>query len=140
MSIVLVGSNSFNSRILLEIDQSPAVVVAEGPRGEPELSVRVTSPPARHALEVRANRPLTGGAHVHPTPDSVEVYWHQTRVVHARRWGTNIRLELDFRPLGLAIFSDDTALHLGSGRLSGNTITTPGVGIRLATGSTAKPQ
>jgi len=126
---VLIGSDT-----PLKIDTSQAIRVSTDEHGTPKVSANIEAPPADRPLRIESNVATTHGAEVETNADMVRVRLNGDPVIEARRIGDSIHLVLDLRPLGLSIYSDDQALHLGASVLVGNTIRTSGAAIILSTG------
>lgn len=135
MNSVLVGTNLFiDCETPLAIDHVPVIQIAENGDGSLHLSMEVKSPPARQPVLVRANTALSHATAVTADRDSIEVRVSGQSVLQARRVGEVVHLRIDLRPVGLFVYSDDRALHVGTSRLEGNTMTKAKTGIMLATG------
>lgn len=134
MSDIVVGTNVFaDCEVPLAIDGTPVIHVAIDQNDQLKLSVQVNAPPAKQILRIVSNVVHAGDATVAEAKNSVEVRSGGSRVVAAKRVGDAVEVELDLRPLGLFIFSDDRALHVGASVLSGNTMTGSKTGIALST-------
>lgn len=134
MSSIVVGTNVFaDCEVPLAIDGSPAIQVTIDETEHLRLSVHLNAPPAKHALRITSNVVERGEATVSETPDSIEVRSAGTTVITARRVGDRVQVQIDLRPFGLYIFSDDRALHVGTSVLSGNTMAGARTGISLST-------
>lgn len=137
MSSIVVGTNVFvDCETPLEIDRAPLIQVSTDAAGDLRLTVQINSPPANRPLRVNSNVVEVGDAVVSKAADSVEVHSSGSTIVAARRVGDVVHVRLDLRPLGVFIFSDDRALHVGASVFSGNTIAGARTGIALATSST----
>lgn len=132
MSIVVLGSNTFiDCEKPLVIDERPVFQVSTGERGALRVSLDVASP--RGHIEVATNVTTSEETEVLPAPDSVMVRFRGERVVNVRRVGEMLQVDLDLRPLGISIYSDEKALHLGSSVFVGNRIEKSAQGIVLST-------
>ena len=135
MSRFVMGTNTFvDCEIPLMIDSSPAVLISRDSHGALQVSLEIKSPPANHPLFVRSNVAESEGAEVSAERDAVFVRFAGKSVAEVRDVAGVIHLSLDLRPLGLSIYSDDKAFHLGASILSGNTIINARTGILLSTG------
>ena len=134
MSIIILGSNTFiDCEKPLVIDQRPVFQVSTDKRGALQISLDVASPPARQLIKVAENVVTSEETEVLPAPDSVMVRFRGEKVADVRRVGEMIHVDLDLRSLGISIYSDEKALHLGSSVFSGNTIQKSAQGIVLST-------
>jgi hypothetical protein len=131
MTSIVVGTNVFvECDTPLVIDGVPAIQISRDD-GMLELSVEVSAPPARHPVRVSENAAVSADTTVSARRESVDVFVSGEPIVRAQRVGGVTHLRLDLRPVGLFIYSDDEALHLGASVLTGNTIR---AGINLSTG------
>lgn len=136
MTDIVVGTNMFaDCDVPIAIDGLPAIQIAIDESDRLRVTVQLDAPPAKRALRVASNVVQIGEATVIETPDSVEVRSAGSTVIAARRVADVVEVDLDLRPFGLFIFSDEQALHVGTSVLSGNTMSGAKTGIALSTGA-----
>ncbi len=128
-----LGTNRFiDCERVLVIDETSVLTLEEAAGGRLLASFKVPSPPARQPVEVRGNEVFAGPVLVESPNNAVVVLMGESTLLSARRAPEGYEVKLDLRPSGLAIYSDDTALHIGGSVLSGNTFRAE-TGIRLST-------
>ena len=133
MMEIRLGTNRFiDCDRVIEIDGHPLFTLTKRSDGSLALSVELTSPPALQEIRIQDNRVLSGPVQIDSADHVLSLRLTDHRLLGARSSNDTLEVTLDLRPLGLAIYSDGAALHLGASILSGNTFRAK-TGIQLST-------
>lgn len=136
MTTVLLGSNSFvDCQTLVAFGQHQLLSVATDP-----LRVTLSTPPdlpsgrAVHVLENEKGPASSTHARLVTSDNSVAIFWDSVPLLIAILLDSankTVSLRLDLRPLGIGLFDDSSALHIGMNHFSGNRITGSSAAIVL---------
>jgi hypothetical protein len=134
MKEIRLGTNRFvDCDHAIEIDGHPLFTLAKRADGSLALSVDLMSPPALQKIRIKENRILSGPARIESADRDLTLRLGDHRLLAARPSNDAVDVMLDLRLVGLAIYSDGSALHLGASAFSGNTFRAK-TGIQLSTG------
>ncbi len=135
MTEIRLGTNRFvDCDRVIEIDGLPLFTLTIGADGGLALSVELSSPPALQEIKIEDNRIVSGPAQLDVVDGRVRLSMGGHRLLEAKSSLDSVEVALDLRPLGLGIYSDTTALHIGASIFSENTFRVK-TGIRLTTRS-----
>lgn len=131
MTTLLVGTNRFeNCETLLAHRGVPVLRVEATSAG---LVLDLQTPQDAKPLRIERNVVTDGDASVICAARLVTVVANGTPLLHAAQLLEHeVLVDLDFRPLGMAIYSDATGLHIGGSTLAGNTVKGARVAISLS--------
>jgi hypothetical protein len=134
MMEVRLGTNRFvDCDRVIEIDGRSLFTLAKRADGSLALSVELMSPPARQEIRIEDNKVVSGSAQIDSTGRDLDLRLADHRLLAIRPTNDTVEVALDLRPVGLAIYSDGTALHFGASVFSGNTFRAK-TGIQISIG------
>ena len=133
MKSVFVGSNEFvgcadfisiKGKSLFSFGSSPAPTTVE---------LSIPSPKYGTEIRVSHSNAATMTEHLLTTVKAAEfrVTWDGQKIFSAVFAGNEILVEMDFRSLGLDIWTESGVLHIGQARLSKNRFNHAGTGISI---------
>ncbi len=96
-----------------------------------KLTFKVDSPPANTAIEVEDNEVKKGNVEINAEKHSASISLDNTKLIEVVLRNDTAIIQLDLRPLGLHVYSDKNALHIGGAQLSYNTIRECKTGIAI---------
>ena len=109
-------------------EQWPTVADVRSGRHAPPKWVRI--------CRVEQNEVVEGNAQLKLTADTtILVLGNETLLSVRVDNENNAFVDLDLRPVGLAIYTDETALRIGNSHISGNTFRVTGAAIRVPFGN-----
>ncbi|HAO94064.1 MAG: hypothetical protein A2X93_08970 [Deltaproteobacteria bacterium GWC2_56_8] len=136
MKRAILGSNTFE-------DCGNIIIVFGTPLfsytidGQVKLSFKVLSPPANTPIHIENNDKIAGNVTVKADDKSASISLNLPESKAANKLidlsidnGT-AHINLDLRPLGLNIYSDKNAFHVGGSQLSGNVFKNCANGIAI---------
>ena len=122
MSRIVIGTNVIE-------DCGNAIIISGNPlfsyRIEKEtilFSFMVSSPPANTEIQIKDNVIQKGTVTLRADSKSVVVKLDNSLLIELLREGDTAHVNLDLRLIGLHIYTDKTALHVGGSQLSQNII------------------
>ena len=132
MKIELGGNVFEECETPISIGENHLFDISPRANGTIVVSLDVPSPPAAIRILVRENLVQEGAVEVRSDLVSLSLLLRITLVLHVRRQPeATFVVDLDLRPAGLSIFTDEAGLHLGTALLARNHIRGCKVGIRL---------
>ena len=87
-----------------------------------KISFSIYSPPAKIAIQVEDNLKMKGDVEVKTGKNYAAVKMGKKKLLELSIEGDTAVINLDLRPLGLHIYTDLNALHVGGAQLSQNII------------------
>ncbi len=130
---VFVGTNKFvECGVIISLQGTP---LFSFPAVQPELVLEVSMQAPAIGKRLKGSSAKSRG-----TPKDlafrtggtrVEALWKKTRLLSAELLDDGIHVELDLRPIGLAVWTDRGALHIGGSELVNNVIERSGTGIAI---------
>jgi len=130
---IFVGSNEFVD--CTDIISIGGTSLFSFSRVEPSLliTVSIPAPALGIRLEARDNVPVTmkDDFRVDAGASRVEAFWRGTSILLAEHRPEGVRVEFDFRPLGLDLWTENGALNIGGSKLVNNRIQHAGTGIAI---------
>lgn len=131
MKRTLLGSNVFEDcENILIISGTPLFSYKIEPGG-PKISFNLSSPPAKTAIQVEDNLKKKGKVEVKTKKNYATVKMGKKMLLELSTEGETVVINLDLRPLGLSIYTDLNALHVGGSQLSQNIIKQSRNGISI---------
>ncbi len=122
MSRVILGTNTIEDcKTVMTISGTPLFSYRVEPDGV-KLSFKILSPPANTEIRIEGNVIDRGNVAVKADQSSVTINHGNVKLLHLSIEGETAVVHLDLRPLGLRIYTDSNALHVGSSQLSQNII------------------
>ncbi|MEW6213599.1 MAG: hypothetical protein AB1478_00100 [Nitrospirota bacterium] len=122
MSRVILGTNLIEDcGTVMTISGTPLFSYKVEP-DEVKLSFNIPSPPANTEVRVEDNVICRGNVVVKADQNSATISHGDVKLLHLSIEGDTAIVHLDLRPLGLRIYTDSNALHIGSSQLSQNII------------------
>lgn len=122
MSRIVIGTN------VIEDCENP-VIISGNPlfsyRMEKEsllFSLNISSPPANTEIRIKDNEIQKGAVSLEANSKSVAVKLESSPLIELLMDGETAQVNLDLRPLGIHIYTDKNALHVGGSQLSQNII------------------
>jgi hypothetical protein len=131
MTTFLLGTNRFEECETVLAHQGTPVLRAwiEGQ----QLFVNLRTPDGTMPLHVEKNEVLSGDASVVQSSTQVSVIVDKTLVLHASKLEADeVLVSLELRPLGVAIYTDASGLHIGQSLLAGNSVRGARVAVALS--------
>jgi len=131
MNRIQLGSNLFEDcENVLIISGTPLFSYKVEPGGI-KLSFNVYSPPAKTAIQVEDNLKKKGDVEVEIGKNYAVIKIGKKKLLELSVEGDTAVINLDLRPLGLHIYTDPNALHVGGTQLSQNIIKQSRNGISI---------
>ena len=133
MTTVVLGNNRIeNCAHVLSVGGDPLLSVGMQ-EGQPVVNISLTPAHDGTLVQVRDNEVVEGPLVVEHEEGCVRIVQDRLTVVHARVAGDDsIEIAIDFRQLGLNVYSEPGVLHVGGARLSGNVIGNCTTAINIA--------
>jgi len=133
MTTLVIGSNRFEDcEHVFAMRGTP--LFSAGIRGDqPVVTLSLQGAASSGSIQVRDNTVVEGPLVVESDPGgSTRVRSGESTVVHAKLEGENtLRIMVDFRPIGLNVYTENGALHVGGATLSGNILRGCEIAINL---------
>ena len=131
MKRILLGSNLFEDcENVLIISGTPLFSYKIAPDGL-KISFSISSPPAKTSIQVEDNLKKKGDVEVKTEKNYVAVKMGKKKLIEMSIERNTAVINLDLRPLGLSIYTDPNALHVGGSQLSQNVIKQSRNGISI---------
>ena len=131
MKRILLGSNLFEDcENVLIISGTPLFSYKIAPDGL-KISFSISSPPAKTSIQVEDNLKKKGDVEVKTEKNYVAVKMGKKKLIEMSIERATAVINLDLRPLGLSIYTDPNALHVGGSQLSQNVIKQSRNGISI---------
>lgn len=131
MSRVILGTNIIEDcNTVMTISGTPLFLYRVEPDGV-KLSFNILSPPANTEIRIEGNVIDRGNAVVKADQNSVTISHGDVKILHLSIEGDAAIVHIDLRPLGLRIYTDSNALHIGGSQLSQNIIKKCANGIAI---------
>lgn len=122
MKRILLGSNIFEDcENILIISGNPLFTYKIAPDGL-KISFSISSPPAKTSIQVEGNLKKKGDVEVKTGKNYASIKMGKKNLLELSIEGDTAIVNLDLRPLGLSIYTDPNALHVGGSQLSQNII------------------
>jgi len=122
MKRILLGSNLFEDCENVLIISGTPLFSCKMEHGGLKISFNVYSPPAKTAIQVEDNLKMKGDVEVKTGKNYAAVKMGKKKLLELSIEGDTAVINLDLRPLGLHIYTDLNALHVGGAQLSQNII------------------
>lgn len=130
MSTFIVGTNRFEDCETLIAHRGTPVLIINVGEGGIKLDLRI--PVGGKLLVIDQNQVAEGDAQIVSTPQMVSVVSDDTLVVHAVQLAEgSVLVDLDLRPLGVAIYTDAGGLFVAGSRLAKNLVQGARVALSL---------
>ena len=131
MKRVLLGSNLFEDcENVLIISGTPLFSYKAEP-ARIKISFSISSPPAKTSIQVEGNLKKKGNVEVKTGKNYAAIKMGKKNLLELSVEGDTAVINLDLRPLGLSIYTDPNALHIGGSQLSQNVIKQSRNGISI---------
>ena len=131
MKRVLLGSNLFEDcENALIISGTPLFSYKIEPAGI-KISFSISSPPAKTSIQVEDNLKKKGDVEVKTGKNYATIKMGKKNLLELSIEGDTAVINLDLRPLGLSVYTDPNALHVGGSQLSQNVIKQSRNGISI---------
>ena len=131
MKRILLGSNLFEDcENVLIISGTPLFSYKIAPDGL-KISFSISSPPAKTSIQVEDNLKKKGNVEVKTGKNYAAIKMGKKNLLELSVEGDTAVINLDLRPLGLSIYTDPNALHIGGSQLSQNVIKQSRNGISI---------
>ncbi|MBI5193064.1 MAG: hypothetical protein HZA08_06435 [Nitrospirae bacterium] len=131
MNRIQLGSNLFEDcENVLLISGTPLFSYSVEPDGI-KLSFNVYSPPAKTAIQVEDNLKKKGDVEVKIGKNYADITMGKKKLFELYVEVDSVVINLDLRPIGLHIYTDPNALHVGGTQLSQNIIKQSKHGISI---------
>jgi hypothetical protein len=119
---VILGTNLIEDcGTVMTISGAPLFSYKVEPDGV-KLSFNILSPPADTEVRIEDNVIRRGNVAVKADQSSVTISRDDIKLLHLSIEGDTAIVHIDLRPLGLRIYTDSNALHIGGSQLSQNII------------------
>jgi hypothetical protein len=119
---VILGTNLIEDcGTVMTISGAPLFSYKVEPDGV-KLSFNILSPPADTEVRIEDNVIRRGNVAVKADQSSVTISRDDIKLLHLSIEGDTAIVHIDLRPLGLCIYTDSNALHIGGSQLSQNII------------------
>lgn len=124
MTTLVLGTNRFEDCEHILARQGTPILSAVIRGGQPVVNLTLERGPTGQSIRVRDNRVMEGPLTVDSTREGrVTFRMGESTIVSAHVQNQNtLCVEVDFRALGLNIYTDGSALHVGGATLSGNVV------------------
>lgn len=122
MKRILLGSNLFEDCENVLIISGIPLFSYKMEHGGIKISFNIYSPPARTAVKIEDNLKIKGDVEVETERNYAAVMVGKKKLLEMSLEGETTVINLDLRPLGLPIYTDTNALHVGGSQLSQNII------------------
>ncbi len=131
MNRVILGTNLIEDcGTVMTISGAPLFSYKVEPDGV-KLSFNILSPPADTEVRIEDNVIRRGNVAVKADQSSVTISRDDIKLLHLSIEGDTAIVHIDLRPLGLRIYTDSNALHIGGSQLSQNIIKQCANGIAI---------
>jgi hypothetical protein len=131
MKRVLLGSNLFEDcENVLIISGTPLFSYKIEPAWI-KISFSISSPPAKTSIQVEDNLKKKGDVEVKTGKNYATIKMGKKNLLELSIEGDTAVINLDLRPLGLSVYTDPNALHVGGSQLSQNVIKQSRNGISI---------
>jgi hypothetical protein len=102
------------------------------PDGHPLLTVALSSPPATNDIHIERNQIRAGSVAVREQDAATAVLQNDHIIIRVSVTDENdLAVDLDLRPVGLNVYTDQVSLHIGGATLAGNVIQRSRVAINI---------
>jgi hypothetical protein len=127
-----VGTNRIeDSEHVLAIGGNPLFSV-DLSDGRPVLTVDLSSPPATNHIHIESNLVRVGDVAVSEQHGATAILLNDHTLIRVTVKGENdLTVDLDLRPIGLNVYTDQASLHVGGATLAGNVIRRCKVAINI---------
>lgn len=124
MKSLILGTNRFEGCEHIIALRGTPILSAVIRGGQPVVSLTLQGGPTGQSVRVQDNRVMEGPLTVDSAREGrVTVRMGEIAIVSAQVQNENtLHIEVDFRALGLNIYTDRSALHIGGATLSGNVV------------------
>lgn len=131
MKRALLGSNVFEDCENVLIISGTPLFSYKIEHGGLKISFNISSPPAKTSVQVEDNLKKKGVVEVKTGKKYAAIKMGKKNLLELSIEGDTAVINLDLRPLGLSIYTDPNALHVGGSQLSQNIIKQSRNGISI---------
>lgn len=133
MTTLVIGTNRFEDCEHVFAMRGTPLFSASIRDDQPVVTLNLRGATSAGSIQVRDNTVVEGPLVVESDPEGpTTVRSGEFTVVHAQLEGEDtLRIAVDFRPIGLNIYTEGGALHVGGATLSGNVIRDCNIAINL---------
>ncbi len=136
MKRVILGSNIFeNCENIIVVFGTP--LFSYSIDAQVKLSLKISSPPAKIPIHIENNDKIEGNVTIKSDDKSASISLNlpeskgEKQLLELFIDSGTAHINLDLRPLGLNIYSDKSAFHVGGSQLSGNVFKNCANGIAI---------
>ena len=122
MNRIQLGSNLFEDCENVLIISGTPLFLYKVEHGGIKISFNLNSPPAKTAIQVEDNLKKKGDVEVKTGKKYADIKMGKKKLLELSIEADTAVINLDLRPLGLNIYTDPNALHVGGTQLSQNII------------------
>lgn len=122
MNRIQLGSNLFEDCENVLIISGTPLFTIKVEHGGIKISFNLNSPPAKTAIQVEDNLKKKGDVEVKTGKKYADIKMGKKKLLELSIEADTAVINLDLRPLGLNIYTDPNALHVGGTQLSQNVI------------------